>query len=107
MRVQWATNEKAMSASDKHFNGKLTAADMNTLARKVIMNATHTGTSDRSNGSYAPAKIVWGIYNNTTFAVVLDSKDITKGIATVVSFYDLNPTTINTKATRFGMKKVG
>ena len=32
MRVQWATNEKAKLASNKHFNGAFNAKEMTTVA---------------------------------------------------------------------------
>ena len=79
MQVQWATNEKAVMASTKHFNGAFTAAQMTTVATAMIKRADMVGVSDRSNGNYAPARIVWATFNNTKYAVVLDSKDIKKG----------------------------
>ena len=104
MRVQFATAYKAQDASDKHFNGQLTVDQMTQLASKIIRSATHIGVSDRSNGSYAPAKIVWSSINGTTYAVVIDSKDIAKGIATVISFYDVR--NVASKAKRFNMKAI-
>ena len=98
--------KKAIMASEKHFNGELNEDMMSLLVSKVIRNATHVGQSDRSNGSHSPAKIVWGDYNNRTYAVVLDTNNIKKGIATVISFYDINENTREAKAIRFGMKKV-
>ena len=86
MRVQWATNEKAMMASNKHFNGAFNVTQMTTVATAMIKRADMVGTSDRSNGNYAPAKIVWATFNGTKYAAVLDSKDIKKGIATIISF---------------------
>ena len=107
MRVQWATNEKAMMASNKHFNGAFNVAkEMTTVATAMIKRADMVGTSDWSNGNYAPAKIVWATFNGTKYAVVLDSKDIKKGIATIISFYDINPSTEAAKVARFSMKKV-
>ncbi len=106
MRVQWATNEKAMMASNKHFNGAFTAAQMTTVATAMIKKADMVGISDRCNGNYAPARIVWATFNGTKYAVVLDSKDIKKGIATIISFYDINPSTEAVKVKRFNMKKV-
>jgi len=106
MRVQWATNEKAMMASNKHFNGAFNAKEMTTVATAMIKRADMVGTSDRSNGNYAPAKIVWATFNGTKYAVVIDSKDIKKGIATIISFYDINPSTEAAKVARFNMKKV-
>ena len=106
MRVQWATNEKAMMASTKHFNGQFNTKEMTTIATAMIKKASMIGTSDRSNGNYAPAKIVWATFNGTKYAVVLDSKDIKKGIATIISFYDINPSTEAAKVARFSMKKV-
>ena len=106
MRVQWATNEKAMLASNKHFNGSYTPKEMTTIATYLIKRADYVGKSDRSNGSYAPAKIIWSIYQGTTYAMVIDSKDIAKGVATIISFYDVNESTKEHKAKRFGMKKV-
>ena len=50
MRVQWATNEKAMMASNKHFNGAFNVAQMTTVATAMIKRADMVGTSDRSNG---------------------------------------------------------
>ena len=106
MRVQWATNEKAMMASNKHFSGKYTPNEMTTIATFLIKRAEYVGKSDRSNGNYAPAKIIWSVYQGTTYAMVIDSKDIAKGIATIISFYDVNESTKAHKAIRFGMKKV-
>ena len=106
MQVQWATNEKAVMASNKHFNGAFTAQQMTQVATAMIRKADMVGTSDRSNGNYAPAKIVWATFNGTKYAVVLDSKDIKKGIATIISFYDINPSTEAAKVARFNMKKV-
>lgn len=105
MQVRFATEYKANEASNKHFNGKLTAAQMNQLAGKIIMNAEYVGKSDRANGSHAVARIIWSTINGTMFAVVIDGKDIAKGIATVVSMYDVH--NVEVKAKRFGMKKVG
>ena len=106
MRVQWATNEKAMMASSKHFNNQYTANEMTTIATALLKRAEYVGTSDRSNGKYDPAKIIWSIYQGTTYAMVIDSKDIKKGIATIISFYDVTESTKKHKAKRFGMKKV-
>ena len=106
MRVQWATNEKAMLASNKHFSGNYTPEEMTTIATYLIKRAEYVGQSDRSNGNYAPAKIIWSIYNGTTYAMVIDSKDIKKGIATIISFYDVTESTKEHKAIRFGMRKV-
>ena len=106
MRVQWATNEKAMMASNKHFNGAFTPTQMTTVATAMIKKADMVGISDRCNGNYAPARIVWATFNDTKYAVVLDSKDIKKGIATIISFYDINPSTEAAKVKRFSMKKV-
>ena len=103
MQVEFVGN-KAQLASDKHFNGKLSVAQMHQLVRKVIMNASYVGVSDRANAGHTPAKIIWGEYNNTLFGVVIDGKDVAKGKATVVSFYDVH--NVETKAVRFGMKKV-
>ena len=106
MRVQWATNEKAMMASNKHFNGDYTPEEMTTIATLLIKRTEYVGQSDRSNGNYEPAKIIWSIYQGTTYALVIDSKDIKKGIATIISFYDVNEKTKEHKAKRFGMRKV-
>ena len=106
MRVQWATNEKAIMASSKHFNNQYTPNEMTTIATYLIKRAEYVGQSDRSNGNYAPAKIIWSIYQGTTYAMVIDSKDIKKGIATIISFYDVTESTKEHKAKRFGMKKV-
>ena len=72
MRVQWATNEKAMMASNKHFNGAFTATQMTTVATAMIKKADMVGISDRSNGSYAPARIVWATFNTTAYLVPLN-----------------------------------
>ena len=106
MRVQWATNEKAMMASNKHFSGSYTPEEMTTIATFLLKRAEYVGKSDRSNGKYDPARIIWSIYQGTTYAIVIDSKDIKKGIATIISFYDVNESTKEHKAKRFGMKKV-
>ena len=95
---------KAIEASDKHFNGKYTVAQMNQLAAKIIMNAEYVGQSDRANKGHTVAKIVWSTLNGVVFAVVIDGKDIAKGIATVISMYDVR--NVETKAKRFKMKKV-
>ena len=73
MRVQWATNEKAMMASSKHFNNQYTANEMTTIATALLKRAEYVGTSDRSNGSYAPAKIIWSIYQGTTYSALFRS----------------------------------
>ena len=52
MRVQWATNEKAMMASNKHFNNQYTANEMTTIATALLKRAEYVGTSDRANGKY-------------------------------------------------------
>ena len=83
-----------------------TAEEMTTIASFLIKRAEYVGQSDRSNGNYAPAKIIWSVYNKTTYAMVIDSKDIKKGIATIISFYDINESTKEHKAKRFGMRKV-
>ena len=103
MRVEFVGN-KAKMASEKHFGGKLTEAQMKLLVIKVIKNATHVGESDRANAGHTTAKIIWGEYNNTLFGMVVDGKDIKKNLVTVISFYDVhNP---EVKAKRFNMKKV-
>ena len=106
MRVQWATESKAMMASNKHFNSAYTAEEMTTIASFLIKRAEYVGKSDRSNGSYAPAKIIWSVYQGITYAMVIDSKDIAKGVATIISFYDVNESTKEHKAIRFGMRKI-
>ena len=103
MRVEFV-GKKAEMASDKHFAGKLSVTEMKTLVSKVIRNASHVGVSDRANPGHTPAKIIWGDYAGITFGVVIDGKDIKKGIATVVSFYDVHNK--EHKAKRFGMKEV-
>ena len=103
MQVQFIGN-KATIASDKHFGGKLSVAQMEQLVRVVIKNASYVGTSDRSNGSYTPAKIVWSEVAGIMIAVMLDGKDIKAGKATVISIYDVRNAEV--KAKRFGMKKV-
>ena len=105
MLIEFVGN-KAQMASAKHFNGAFSEAQMKQLAAKVIKNATHIGTSDRANAGHTPAKIIWGTFNNTTFAIVADGKDIKKNKVTIVSFYDVNESTTEVKAKRFGMKKV-
>ena len=95
-----------MMASDKHFNSQYTTEEMTTIATFLIKRAEYVGKSDRSNGKYDPAKIIWSVFNGTTYAMVIDSKDIKKGIATIISFYDVNESTKKHKAKRFGMKKV-
>ena len=104
MQVRYATERKAQEASDKHFNGALTVAQMVQLARKIITSATHIGSSDRSNGGHAVARIIWADINGTTYAVVLDGNDVAKNIATVVSIYDVR--NVAAKAKRFNMKEV-
>ena len=104
MQVRFATEYKAIEASNKHFNGKYTVAQMNQLAAKVIMNAEYVGHSDRANPGHTVAKVVWSTINGVLFGVLLDGKDISKGIATVVSMYDVHNKA--TKMKRFNMKKV-
>ena len=70
MRVQWATNEKAMMASNKHFSGSYTPEEMTTIATFLLKRAEYVGKSDRSNGKYDPARIIWSIYQGTTYAIV-------------------------------------
>ena len=96
--------KKAEMASSKHFGGKLSATQMKELVIVIIKNAEYVGQSDRSNGRYAPAKIVWATVAGITMAVVLDSNDIAKNKATVISLYDVR--NVEVKAKRFGMKKV-
>ena len=103
MRVEFVGN-KARMASEKHFGGKLDDAQMKLLVIKVIKNAKYVGVSDRANAGHTPARIIWGEYNNTLFAVVIDGEDVKKGKATVVSFYDVQ--NAETKAKRFNMKEV-
>ena len=43
MRVQWATNEKAMMASNKHFNGAFNTTQMTTVATAMIKRADMVG----------------------------------------------------------------
>ena len=105
MQVRYATEYKALEASDKHFNGKLDYTMMVSLARKIIMNAEYVGKSDRANGTHAVSRIIWSSINGTMYAVVIDGKDIAKGIATVISIYDVH--NVEVKAKRFNMKKVG
>ena len=105
MIIEFVGN-KANMASQKHFNGAFTEAQMKQLAMKIIKNATHTGVSDRANAGHTPAKIIWGDINNTTFAIVIDSKDIKKNKVTIVSFYDVNEATRATKMSRFNMKAI-
>ena len=50
MRVQWATNEKAMMASNKHFNGAFNAKQMTQVATAMIRKADMVGESDHSSG---------------------------------------------------------
>ena len=85
---------------------RYTPAEMTTIATFLIKRTEYVGVSDRSNGQYAPAKIVWAIYEGITYAMVIDSKDIKKGIATIISFYDVTESTKEHKAKRFGMRKV-
>jgi len=103
MQVEFVGN-KAEMASQKHFGGKLSVAEMKSLVIKVIMNATHVGKSDRANAGHAVARIIWGDYAGVKFGVVVDGNDIKKGKATVVSFYDVH--NVEHKAKRFGMKEV-
>ena len=104
MQVRFATDHKAIEASNKHFNGSLSVTQMTQLASKIIRNAEYIGQSDRANPGHPVAKIVWSTINGTMFAVVIDGKDIAKGIATIVSIYDLHNFASYTK--RFNMKKV-
>ena len=105
MQVRYATATKAIEASNKHFNGELNLAQMTSLASMIIRKAEYVGKSDRANAGHTVARIVWATINGTMFAVVLDGKDIAKGIATVVSIYDVH--NVSVKAKRFNMKKVG
>ena len=103
MIIEFVGN-KAQMASDKHFGGKLSVSEMKALVSKVIRNATHVGVSDRANKGHIPARIIWGDYAGVKFGVVIDGKDVKKGKATVVSFYDVH--NVEHKAKRFGMKEV-
>ena len=105
MIVEFVGN-KAEVASEKHFNGQLSVTQMKLLVSKVIRNAAYVGRSDRSNPGHAPARIIWGFYNDVMYGVVIDGNDIYKGKATVVSFYDVSAHTVEHKAKRFGMKSV-
>ena len=104
MQVRYATEYKAIEASNKHFNGKLDVSMMVALASKIIRNAEYVGKSDRANGTHAVSRIVWSTINGTMYSVVIDGKDISKGIATIISIYDVH--NVEVKAQRFGMKKV-
>ena len=84
MRVQWATNEKAMMASNNHFNGQFNVAQMTTVATAMIKRADMVGTSDRSNGNYAPAKIVWATFNGPN-TVECSPYDLSRCIVTIAS----------------------
>ena len=103
MQVEFIGN-KAQLASDKHFGGKLTEAQMAQLVVRVIKNADYIGQSDRSNGTFTPARIIWSEVAGIMIAVMLDGADAAKGKATVISIYDVN--NHEHKAKRFGMKKV-
>lgn len=105
MIVEFVGN-KAEVASDKHFAGQLSVVQMKLLVSKVIRNAAYVGRSDRSNPGHTPARIIWGFYNGVMYGVVIDGKDVAKGKATVVSFYDVSAHTVEHKAKRFGMKPV-
>ena len=104
MSIKWV-GSKCELANHKHFNGALTADQMNMLVRKVISNATHVGISDRCNGNHMPTRILWGDYAGTKYAVVLDGAAVKRNEILVVSFYDIKPSTIESKAKRFGMKE--
>ena len=106
MKVQSFVGNKAEVANEKHFNGRLSADQMKLLVSKVIRNAAYVGRSDRSNPGHAPARIIWGFYNDVMYGVVIDGNDIRKNKATVVSFYDVSSHTVEHKAKRFGMKPI-
>jgi len=96
--------KKASIASEKHFNGKKTEAEMKLLVLKVIKNAEYVGKSDRANAGHTVARIIWGTVDGVLYGIVIDGNDIKKNKATVVSFYDVH--NAEHKAKRFGMKKV-
>ena len=103
MKIRFVGN-KAIQASEKHFNGELDEHQMKLLAKTIIDHKTHLGKSDRSNGSYAPAYIVWGEVDGITYQLTIDSADIKLGYYTIVSFFDVrNP---EHKAKRFNMKRI-
>ncbi len=103
MRIEFI-GQKAEMASAKHFNNKLSTAQMKQLANKIIVNAEYVGKSDRSNGSHEPAKIIWSTIAGITMAIVIDSKDIRKNKATIISMYDVR--NVEVKAKRFNMKRI-
>ena len=103
MQVRFVGN-KAQQASNKHFGGKLSDAQMSQLVRTTIKNRTHVGESDRANNGHTTAKVVWGLVGSITIGLVLDGNDIKRNIATVVSVYDVH--NVASKAKRFNMKEV-
>ena len=103
MKVVWVGNKRDM-ANTKHFGGKLSEEQMDLLVHKVIKNATHVGISDRANKGHTPARILWGDYAGTKFAIVIDGQKIKKNVCEIVSFYDVH--NAEHKAKRFGMKEV-
>ncbi len=103
MRIEFI-GKKAEMASSKHFGGKLTADQMKKIAEMIIRSPEYIGESDRSNGRFPPAKIIWSTISGITMSIVIDSNDIAKNQATIISMYDVR--NVEVKAKRFGMKKV-
>ena len=106
MNVRWATDYKAKAASEKHFMGAFNAEEMTAIVRLLLKKASLVGRSDRANPGYTPATIVWAENEGTTFCIILDTEDLKKDIATVVSFYDVVPSQYEHKAKRFNMKRM-
>jgi hypothetical protein len=105
-KIQWV-GDKRQQANEKHFNGALSATQLDDLVTRVIKGCTHVGYSDRSNGPHGPAKILWGQFTGRYYGLILDAKAVAAGKVLIVSFYDLNPDTIATKAKRFNMRAKG
>ena len=105
MQITWIGQKREL-ANAKHFSSSLTSSQMDLLVKKVIKNATHVGISDRRNGDHQPARILWGDYAGSKYAVVTDGIKLRKNKCEIISFYNINPSTMETKAKRFNMKEV-
>ena len=106
MEVSWATPHKALMASNKHFEGKFSANQMTVLVGMLLKNITMVGVSDRANPGFEPAVIYWAEYKGTTYNIVLDSADLKKDLATVVSMYVINDSDRDYKIKRFKMEGI-
>lgn len=106
MEVSWATPKKAMIASQKHFLGEFNTEEMSAVVSMLLKNVTMIGTSDRANPGFEPATIFWADCEGTTYNIVLDSTDLKKNLATVISLYVIEDADRDYKINRFNMEGI-